>query len=221
MQDNKEELFKSLARQLRHPDGTMGKEVAEKMNKGNRLMNLETINQLKVADGDRVLEIGMGNGYFVSDILSLARGVTYHGCDTSADMVQEAIKLNDESVKVGQAAFITGDAHQLPYPDNHFQKIFTVNTLYFWEDPAKVFTELKRTLANNGFVIIGIRPKSVMQQMPVAKYGFSLFSKDDAVELLEQNRFKVVNVVEKEDEEVKFQELVIKNAYIVITAIKA
>lgn len=221
MHNNKEELFKSLAKQLRHPDGAMGKEVAEKMNKGNRLMNLETIRQLNVSDNDHILEIGMGNGFFVGDILSLANNVTYYGCDTSADMVAQAVALNGKWIDKQQASFTSGDAHHLPYDDQYFQKIFTVNTLYFWEDAGTVFKELARTLADDGLLIIAIRPKAVMEKMPVAKFGFTLFSKEDAIQILSENGFNVSNIVEKEDEDISFQDMVIKNAYLVITATKS
>ncbi len=221
MDNSKEEQIKALAAQLRQPGGTFGKEVAERMNKGNRLMNLETIKQLHVGDNDRILEIGMGNGYFVNDILSSANNVTYVGCDTSNEMVEQATAINSEWVNKRQASFIAGDAHHLPFPDNHFQKIFTVNTIYFWENPKKVFNEFRRTLTEDGIFILTIRPKSVMEKMPVTKYGFSIFSTESATQLLADNGFTVINVVEKEDEDVKFQELVIKNAYIVITASKA
>jgi hypothetical protein len=43
------------------------------MNKGNRLMNLETISQLGIVDNDKILEIGMGNGFFVKIFLRLAK----------------------------------------------------------------------------------------------------------------------------------------------------
>lgn len=221
MQDNKDELYKSLAKQLRHPDGIIGKEVAEKMNKGNRLMNLDTIKQLNIANNDHILEIGMGNGFFVNDIISSANNVKYYGCDTSPDMVEQAVALNTKWVNSKHASFIAGDAHQLPYDDRLFQKIFTVNTLYFWEDATRVFKELKRTLTDDGLLIVTIRPKAVMEKMPIAKFGFKLFSKEDAVQELAANGFTVTNIIEKGDEDVRFQEMVIKNAYLVITAIKS
>ena len=72
---------KTLAEQLRQPEGSLGIKVGENMNKGNRLMNLETIRQLEIAENDNILEIGMGNGYFVKDIITAATNVTYTGCD--------------------------------------------------------------------------------------------------------------------------------------------
>ena len=83
----KEYDTKTLAEQLRLPDGSLGIKVGENMNKGNRLMNLESIRQLNVTDNDNILEIGMGNGFFVKDILSLADNVHYTGCDFSGEIL--------------------------------------------------------------------------------------------------------------------------------------
>ena len=67
-----ERKIESLARQLRNPKGILGKKVGEKMNAGNRQMNLETINQLELNPNDRILEIGMVNGFFVRNIFQIA-----------------------------------------------------------------------------------------------------------------------------------------------------
>jgi hypothetical protein len=47
--------LQSAARQLRKPQGTLGKQVGLMMNKGNRLMNLAAIDQLNVQPHDRIL----------------------------------------------------------------------------------------------------------------------------------------------------------------------
>src|SRR6476619_7183860 len=70
----------TLAGQLRQPEGSLGIKVGENMNKGNRLMNLE---------------IGIGNGFFVKDIIASAKDVRYTGCDFSETMIKEAKDLNN------------------------------------------------------------------------------------------------------------------------------
>ena len=221
MLHGKEERYKVFAEQLRHPSGALGKDVAGKMNKGNRLMNLETIKELQLSDNDQVLEIGMGNGFFVNDILLSNKSVKYFGCDTSLEMVDESILLNEKWVQSGRALFLRADAHHVPFQDALFDKIFTVNTIYFWEDATRVLSGIKRILKENGLFIISIRPKKVMEQMPVTKYGFTLFTREAVVQLLADNGFEVTHTVEKEDEDVKMEDVVIKNAYTVLTAVKS
>ena len=76
-----ENELKSLAVQLRKPEGSLGIEVGRMMNKRNKLMNLATIDQLEIQPNDKILEIGMGNGFFVKYILKKDETVRYIGCD--------------------------------------------------------------------------------------------------------------------------------------------
>lgn len=63
-----EEKIKTIAQQLRQPTGAFAIEVGQTMNKGNLQMNLCTIENLVLNKNNRLLEIGMGNGFFVKNI---------------------------------------------------------------------------------------------------------------------------------------------------------
>src|ERR1044072_8000254 len=136
MDHRKEYDSKTLAAQLRQPEGTLGIKIGENMNKGNRLMNLQSIRQLEISDHDNILEIGMGNGFFVRDIINAATNVSYTGCDFSETMIREAKELNVSIA--GNARFTLCNATQLPFKDGSFEKVFTVNTIYFWEDAKQI-----------------------------------------------------------------------------------
>ena len=102
--------LKTVAEQLRKPHGALGKQAGEMMNKGNALMNLVAIEQLEINTNDNILEIGMGNGFFVRHILANDNNVQYDGCDFSDLMVEEAIIRNEDYVGKGQARFTWADA---------------------------------------------------------------------------------------------------------------
>jgi ubiquinone/menaquinone biosynthesis C-methylase UbiE len=207
---------KTLAEQLRLPAGLLGIKVGENMNKGNRLMNLESIRQLEVSDNDNILEIGMGNGFFVKDIISLANNVHYTGCDFSATMVSEATALNRSYAS--NAKFELTAAENLPFSNAVFDKVFTVNTIYFWDNAAITLAEIRRVLKPNGILIVTLRPKSVMDKLPVVEYGFSTFSKESAVQLITENNFEIVSASESDDVDIKMNDQFVKNAFLVIKA---
>ena len=213
----KEYDTKTLAEQLRLPEGSLGIKVGENMNKGNRLMNLESIRQLDVTGNDNILEIGMGNGFFVRDILSSAHNVHYTGCDFSPTMVKEATALNQ--VYGSNAKFVLTAAENLPFGDAVFDKAFTVNTIYFWENPATTLAEIKRVLKPGGVLVVTLRPKYVMDKLPVVAYGFTTYSKERAVQLLADNKFEIVSATESEDIDIKMEDQLIANAFLVIKAI--
>lgn len=215
-----EELFKQIAGQLRKPEGEMAREVGVRMNEANNLMNLETINSLQVETNDHLLEIGMGNGYFVRDILSKNESVVYHGCDFSVEMVKASEELNTDWINQKRAAFVQADASALPYPDVYFNKVFTVNTIYFWDNPAKVFSEIKRVLAPGGTLIIALRPKHIMDAFPFTQYGFNTFSEDDIKSAITTNGFKLIDMINKKEPDLDFWGEPLKNEFWVVIASK-
>ena len=215
-----EEKFKVIAKQLRRPQGDQAIEVAQKMNQNNRLMNLQTIKALEVKPNDRLLEIGMGNGFFVKDIFEIQNSIQYHGCDYSEIMVDEARKNNELLVGEGRAEFLIATADKLPFDDQVFDKIFSVNTIYFWEDPEKTLAEIYRVLNTQGRLFLSLRPKSSMKHYPFVKYGFDMFTRAELSTLLSENRFMMTDYWEEEEPEMEFDGKKMKVETLIISAEK-
>lgn len=209
-----------MASQLRQPSGDDGIKTGEWMSEGNKTIILDTLNVLNAEPSDRILEIGMGNGHFVSEIVSKAPDISYCGCDFSEVMVIESRKNNREWIAKQQAEFIHTDGVSLPFEDQIFTKIITVNTLYFWEDRQAVLEEFKRVLKTNGSLIIGFRPKRLMENIPFTRFGFNLFSKEDAVDLMTENGFEVLSVAENTEPafDLNGKQIVMENVVIKATA---
>ncbi len=208
-----------MAAQLRQPKGDDGIKTGEWMSEGNKTIIQDTLKVLDAKAGDRILEIGMGNGHFVSEIVSKDQSISYSGCDFSEVMVNESRKNNQQWIDNQQAEFMLTDGTSLPFDDQTFTKIFTVNTLYFWEDRQAVLAEFKRVLKPDGVLIIGIRPKRLMENIPFTRFGFNLFSKEDATDLLTENGFEVLSAVENTEPafELNGKQIVMENVVIKAT----
>ena len=213
-----EQTAQQMAAQLRQPGGETGVQTGEWMNRGNVHMNLDTLDILNASANDTILEIGMGNGFFVKEILQKDALVHYTGCDFSEVMVAEAKKLNATWINNGQAKFIFADVISMPFEDASFNKIFTINTIYFWEDTVAILAELKRVLQKNGMLIISLRPKHLMVNYPFTKYGFTLFTKADVVQLLTTNGFTIVQAIEKQEPGFNLNGEIIKMESLIIEA---
>lgn len=174
--------LQQLAAHLRCPSGNEGLKVAEMMNVTNSNIINKTIASLDIQDGDNVLEIGPGNGKHVLQLLQVADGITYHGIDISETMVAEASAAYADENNI---SFQLTDGKKLAFADNSFDKIFTVNTIYFWEKPQEYFDEIVRVMRPGGTFCIGYMPERIMQKIPFAKYGFNLYSKDKVSQLLQ------------------------------------
>jgi ubiquinone/menaquinone biosynthesis C-methylase UbiE len=182
--------LQEMATQLRCPTGEAGIEVGQLMNASNAAMIAAAIAALALKDGDTVLELGPGNGSHVKSILNRANAVSYIGLDISATMVAEAQKLNKG---LSNTSFLLYDGDFLPFHTGTFNQLFTTNTIYFWKYPQAYAEEIARVLTVNGLAVVGFIPKRVMQKIPFAKYGFTMYSEDDVVQLLEDVGLKFVS----------------------------
>lgn len=190
------------------------------MNKGNALINQFTIEELDARSGEYILEIGMGNGHFVKDILEKDPGIRYVGCDYSDIMIQEAMKRNEQFVASGQAKFFHGPGSELPFGTDTFDKVFTVNTIYFWDNPDLMLGEFRRVLKPGGKLLVSLRPETVMKHYPFIKYGFKTFSAGHVCAMLEANMFTVSNVAERTEPEQEVGDKKLEVASLVVSAVK-
>jgi ubiquinone/menaquinone biosynthesis C-methylase UbiE len=69
-------------------------------------------------------------------------------------MVRAASRRNAQTIKAGQVALRLGDLTTLSFADNQFDKIFSIQTLYFWPDPPRALAEIFRVLKPGGVLIV-------------------------------------------------------------------
>ena len=188
-----------LAAQLRKPAGEWAAKVGEFMNTGNALLNKRAIDALQVQPNDSILEIGMGNGFFVKDILAFHETASYTGYDYSPEMVNEAVKNNRGFVEANRAAFFCGDARKMLFKDAVFNKVLTVNTIYFWDNREEILAEIARVLQPGGMLVIGIRPEHIMKAYPMTKYGFKMYSAQELQDFLISGGFNIASVIEADE----------------------
>jgi len=193
-----EKDLKILAQNLANPQGEKGIEIGEMMNATNIGMTLESIKTLLLEDGEKILEIGHGNAGHLKNILDKAKELKYTGIDISETMNKEAGNLNKEFKD--QAEFILYEGKKLPFEDGVFDKIFTVNTVYFWENPVDFLNEIYRVLKDRGTFVLTFGQKDFMEKLPFTAYDFRLYNNSELEELISQSHFKRMKISEKEEE---------------------
>ncbi|QQQ29643.1 class I SAM-dependent methyltransferase [Chryseobacterium indoltheticum] len=211
-----EKDLKILAQNLANPQGEKGVEIGEMMNATNIGMTLESIKTLLIEDDEHILEIGHGNAGHLKSILNKAKDLTYTGIDISETMRKEAQNLNEEFKD--QADFILYEGRKLPFEDEVFDKIFTVNTVYFWDNPVEFLNEIYRVLKNTGTFVLTFAQRDFMEKLPFTKFNFKLYNNDEMEELISESRFKRMKISEKEEEiKSKTGDELIKRNYTVLT----
>src|SRR5690349_17554031 len=124
------------------------------MNKSNIPMIRKTMEHASVKDNEYLLELGHGNGNHLAELFGLAGNVYYDGLDISELMKRESEKYCLEHKLDKNAKFHLYDGVHIPFPENRFDKIFTLNTIYFWQDPEVLLNELHRVLKPAGTLSI-------------------------------------------------------------------
>lgn len=180
---------KLIAAQLRQPSGELGKQVAEWMNEGNAALYQMVFEQMAMASGDYVLEIGFGNGKHLGEVAALVTEGFVAGIDFSDDMVREATQRNQQWIGRGNVEIKPGNVSAIPYPDHQFDKVYTLNTIYFWEHPSVAAREIYRVLKPGGTAYIGLRTAEKMKKLPFTQHGFTLYRETDVTNLLQQSGF--------------------------------
>jgi len=100
-------------------------------------------------EGEKVLDLGCGNGRWYK--VFKEKGVDYFGVDNSEKLIQIAKENFPE------AKFFVGDALNLPFPENFFDKIYSIALLHHIpseEFRIKVLNEAKRVLKKRGILVL-------------------------------------------------------------------
>jgi ubiquinone/menaquinone biosynthesis C-methylase UbiE len=98
--------------------------------------------------GERILDVGCGTGVFTQDVLACGAIVT--GIDLSVPMLQRAIE------RTGDAGFtgLCADMCALPFPDDSFDKVFSMTAIEFVADAGRAVAELDRVARKGGCVVV-------------------------------------------------------------------
>ena len=102
---------------------------------------------MQIAADENILDVGCGGGW-LSRIL--AKGVPEGrvvGMDISDEMIRRA---RQSSVDFGNLVFVVGEVDEIPWERNFFSKAISVESSYYWPDPAKGIREIYRVLAERG-----------------------------------------------------------------------
>jgi ubiquinone/menaquinone biosynthesis C-methylase UbiE len=152
-----------LSAQYRRPSGILGIWVSQQMARDHQRENLWTIGLLEVTPTDHILEIGFGSGFAIERIAGMLSDGQIAGVDFSPTMVKAAQKRLGRLIQQGKIDLRHGDAACLPFPNESFNKAYSVHSIYFWPQPLKALQEIQRVLKPGGTCIITLLPMHRMQ----------------------------------------------------------
>ncbi|MBN2034162.1 MAG: class I SAM-dependent methyltransferase [Deltaproteobacteria bacterium] len=113
----------------------------------DQLVKDSVFNLLELQPGERILDIGCGEG---NHLLFFSRlGFNVVGLDASSYMVRRARE------RLGrQAVLEVGEAEDLPYEDNEFDVALFINTIEFLNNPIEALREAGRVARRRIFITV-------------------------------------------------------------------
>lgn len=205
-----------IAQQLRRPSGEAAATVGDKMDRVNEPLFDLTLEAMRPADGQRILEIGFGTGTYLHRLFADAAGLKVCGIDYSPDMMEIASRTNKDLLDAGHLELTTGASDNLPFEDQLFDKVYCNMVIYFWDQPEIHLKEVHRVLNRAGHFYTGMRTKQAMLQFPFVQHGFMLFEPEEWIDILGRNGFEAREagrrldpVIEGEDGDIQMESVCI------------
>ena len=154
-----ERLRNFMTKQFGNPSGLFGKFIGNGMARRNVYDAEWTVSRLNIQPHHRILEIGFGPGVSTRIASKKASQGFVAGIDHSKTMVQAASQRNSAAIRSGLMELKYGEVSSLPYPDQSFDIVFSLHSIYFWPKPVDCLKEIKRVLKPDGLLGITIQPK--------------------------------------------------------------
>lgn len=102
---------------------------------------------MDITPTDNILDAGCGAGWLSRILARQVPEGRVVGMDISDEMIHRA---RESSVALENLAFIVGGVDEIPWESNFFSRAISVESSYYWPDPAKGIREIFRVLADGG-----------------------------------------------------------------------
>ena len=117
------------------------------MEEGHSDVVRQVMETMDVRAGDQILDLGCGNGWATRLLAQLAPGTQAIGIDAAPAMIARAEELHSYTIR---ARYEMSTFEELDFPDAKFQRIFSMEALYYSTEPARVIAEMHRLLSEGG-----------------------------------------------------------------------
>jgi len=178
----------------------------EKMEQHHLDITEKTIRRMQLRPGERVLDLGCGSGWATRLLARLvADGPEGFGQVIGVDVSDEMIRLARQASKdFENVMYVWGSATQIPWEENFFDKVLSVESFYYYPDQERALAELFRVMAPKGrmFILINLYKDNSysLQWVDKLRVPVHVRSAAEYVELLRKHAFENVEYTQIPDD---------------------
>jgi ubiquinone/menaquinone biosynthesis C-methylase UbiE len=176
----------------------------EEMERHHISITEQTLAMMGLRPGQRVLDLGCGAGWASRLIAQVVGGGERAGQVVGLDVSDEMIRrARANSTTYDNIMFIVGSAEQVPWEENFFDKVLSVESFYYYGDQDRALSELFRVLAPKGelYILINLYKDNhySLRWVEELQVPVQVRSEQEYVELLKENGFEDVRAVRVPD----------------------
>lgn len=120
---------------------------AEGMEQGHADVVRQVIAEMGISAGEQILDLGCGNGWGTRLLAQGAPGASAVGVDVSSAMVARAEELHELTIR---ARYQVATFEDLGFKDGKFNRVFSMEALYYAVELDAALSELHRVLKSGG-----------------------------------------------------------------------
>jgi ubiquinone/menaquinone biosynthesis C-methylase UbiE len=160
----------------------------------------QTLALMGLKPGLRVLDLGCGAGWASRLLAQMVGGGELTGQVVGLDVSDEMIRIaRASSTAYENLLFVVGSAQQIPWEENFFDKVLSVESFYYYGDQERALSELFRVLAPKGelYILINLYRDNhySLRWVDELKVPVQVRSEQEYIELLKENGYEDVRAM--------------------------
>ena len=166
----------------------------------------QTIRRMELKPGERVLDLGCGVGWATRIVARLVAetgegGGQVVGLDVSDDMIGRARAASKE---FDNTLYVWGSAQKIPWQENYFNKVLSIESFYYYADQDLALNELFRVMAPKGrlYILINLYRDNhySLRWVDELKVPVQVRSEQEYIQLLRDHAFESIEAHRIPDE---------------------
>jgi SAM-dependent methyltransferase len=119
----------------------------EGMERDHLPITLPVLEKMRLETTDNVLDVGCGSGWLARRVAERVTEGRVVGVDVSDEMIRVARRT---SLEFENILYATGEVGEIPWEANFFTHVISVESAYYWPEPAAGIREIFRVLRPGG-----------------------------------------------------------------------